>query len=57
MLSFTIKFDTNEQANELYKRLIKRSNKENGVVDIKKDNGQEMIQKNDGLMSLKSMDE
>lgn len=56
-MEFTIEFDTNKQAEEFHKRLINRSKKENGAVDIRKDNGQETMQKNDGLVSLKPMDE
>lgn len=52
-MEFTIKFDTNEQADEFYNRLINRSKEENGAVNIKKDNGQETMQKNDGLVPLK----
>jgi hypothetical protein len=65
-MEFTIEFDTNKQAEEFHKRLINRSNKENGAVDIKKDNGavdikkdngQETMQKNDGLVPLKPIGE
>lgn len=56
-MEFTIEFDTNEQAAEFHKRLINRNNKSNGAVDIKKDNGQETMQKNDGLVPLKPIGE